>query len=56
MLGAWGCGVFGDRPDEVADAFRAHLTGGFFGVFGQAVFAVLDRTGTTRQAFEALVP
>lgn len=54
VLGAWGCGVFGNRPHEVADAFRTHLTGGFAGVFSHVVFAVLDREGTTRRAFEPL--
>ncbi|WP_026120604.1 TIGR02452 family protein [Nocardiopsis potens] len=52
VLGAWGCGVFGNRPAEVAEAFRAHLTGAFAGVFEEVVFAVLDRPdGTTRRAF-----
>lgn len=54
VLGAWGCGVFGNRPDEVAEAFRVHLAGDFAGVFDHVVFAVLDRDGTTRQAFEPL--
>ncbi|MEY9212092.1 TIGR02452 family protein [Thermobifida halotolerans] len=54
VLGAWGCGVFGNRPREVADAFRAHLTGGFAGAFEHVVFAVLDPAGATREAFEPL--
>ncbi|WP_116247679.1 TIGR02452 family protein [Nocardiopsis sp. FIRDI 009] len=40
VLGAWGCGVFGNRPAEVAGAFAEHLDGEFAGVFGRVVFAV----------------
>jgi hypothetical protein len=42
VLGAWGCGVFGNDPAVVAAAFTAGLarTGG---QFDQVVFAVLDR-------------
>lgn len=45
VLGAWGCGVFGNRPRDVAEAFAAALgTGGrYAGAFGRVVFAVLDR-------------
>lgn len=43
VLGAWGCGVFGNDPGTVADAFRRELDGGSFeGVFDEVVFAVLD--------------
>ncbi|MFF7393558.1 TIGR02452 family protein [Streptomyces scabiei] len=56
VLGAWGCGVFGNDPTQVATAFRALLMDGgrFDGAFSHVVFAVLDRTrGTsTRVAFE----
>jgi uncharacterized protein (TIGR02452 family) len=57
VLGAWGCGVFGNDPTQVAAAFRALLMDGggrFVGAFAHVVFAVLDRTrGTsTRVAFE----
>ncbi|WP_256107698.1 TIGR02452 family protein [Streptomyces sp. ODS05-4] len=46
VLGAWGCGVFRNDPAQVADAFRALLTGSgpFAGHFDETVFAVLDRT------------
>ncbi|WP_299531838.1 TIGR02452 family protein [uncultured Streptomyces sp.] len=45
VLGAWGCGVFRNDPDEVAEAFRAPLRGRgrFAGHFEQIVFAVLER-------------
>ncbi|WP_026122881.1 TIGR02452 family protein [Nocardiopsis halotolerans] len=54
VLGAWGCGVFGNRPTEVARAFATHLRGGgtFAGVFERVVFAVLDRDEAVRRAFE----
>jgi uncharacterized protein (TIGR02452 family) len=46
VLGAWGCGVFGNDPRQVAGAFARHLTGeGWFrAAFRKVVFAVLDRT------------
>ncbi|MFJ3135982.1 TIGR02452 family protein [Streptomyces sp. NPDC102359] len=55
VLGAWGCGVFRNDPEQVAEAFRAHLGPGgrFHGVFGHVVFGVLDRArdSATRAAF-----
>lgn len=42
VLGAWGCGVFGNDPRIVADAFAFELAGSFCGVFDEIVFAVLD--------------
>ena len=42
VLGAWGCGVFGNDPAVVADAYARELEGTFAGVFEEVVFAVLD--------------
>ena len=42
ILGAWGCGAFGNDPAEVASLFHAALTGPFQGVYQTVVFAVLD--------------
>jgi uncharacterized protein (TIGR02452 family) len=42
VLGAWGCGVFGNDPAVVARAFGAELDGAYAGVFEEVVFAVLD--------------
>ncbi|MET9700208.1 TIGR02452 family protein [Streptomyces sp. NPDC006529] len=53
VLGAWGCGVFMNDPAEVAQAFRAPLTGRFAGVFDRVVFGILDRAPGPRRAFEA---
>ncbi|QNS02885.1 TIGR02452 family protein [Streptomyces xanthii] len=57
VLGAWGCGVFQNDPAQVAEAFRALLTGRFAGAFDEIVFGVLDRTrgATTRSAFERVL-
>jgi uncharacterized protein (TIGR02452 family) len=42
VLGAWGCGVFGNDPREIAELFAAALHGPFRGVFATVIFAVLD--------------
>jgi uncharacterized protein (TIGR02452 family) len=53
VLGAWGCGVFGNDPTHVAQAFRTHLNDAMAGAFQHVVFAILDApSGPTRHAFE----
>lgn len=42
VLGAWGCGVFGNDPRFVARAFATELFGDFANAFDEVVFAVLD--------------
>jgi uncharacterized protein (TIGR02452 family) len=44
VLGAWGCGVFGNDPRQVAAAFAAWLgpERGYAGRFDQVVFAIPD--------------
>ncbi|WP_084800588.1 TIGR02452 family protein, partial [Promicromonospora kroppenstedtii] len=57
VLGAWGCGVFGNDPDEVATTFAEALASRRW--FEQVVFAILDtRPGQpVLRAFErALAP
>lgn len=46
VLGAWGCGVFGNEPKDIARIFASLLTsnGMFENVFRQVVFAVYDRS------------
>ncbi len=54
VLGAWGCGVFRNDPELVADAFGRHLESErFSSSFSKVVFAVWDgsRVGN-RAAFE----
>ena len=59
VLGAWGCGAFGNDPIRTALDFRQALEGEFRGVFSEIVFAVTDwspdrRTlGPFRDAFAA---
>jgi uncharacterized protein (TIGR02452 family) len=53
LLGAWGCGVFRNDPNRVADAFGEWLEHErFAGSFDSVCFAILDRGGQTRAAFE----
>jgi uncharacterized protein (TIGR02452 family) len=42
ILGAWGCGAFGNDPGEIAPLFQAALTGPYRGVFATILFAILD--------------
>jgi uncharacterized protein (TIGR02452 family) len=42
VLGAWGCGVFRNDPQQIAALFAAALTGPFHGAFAEVVFAILD--------------
>lgn len=44
VLGAWGCGVFGNDPEDVAVIFKECLDGPFKNVFRKVTFAVLDKT------------
>jgi uncharacterized protein (TIGR02452 family) len=57
VLGAWGCGVFGNDPALVAEVFRALLLddGEFRGRFAHVSFAILDTTShqACRRAFDA---
>merc|ERR1711933_112846 len=46
VLGAWGCGAFGNPPDHVAKIFREELSSAEFrGAFRQIVFAIIDPRG-----------
>jgi hypothetical protein len=44
VLGAWGCGVFRNDPQEIAELFRDALTGPYRSVFSRIVFAIFDRS------------
>lgn len=54
ILGAWGCGVFRNDPEEVAELFAEALTGPFEGVYEEVVFAIPGFKGDKSvSAFEA---
>jgi uncharacterized protein (TIGR02452 family) len=42
VLGAWGCGAFGNDSEEIAELFHDALTGPCRGWFTDVVFAILD--------------
>jgi uncharacterized protein (TIGR02452 family) len=48
ILGAWGCGAFGNDCSEIAGLFHDALTGQFRGVFEQIIFAITDRSKERR--------
>ncbi|MBY0459875.1 MAG: TIGR02452 family protein, partial [Gemmataceae bacterium] len=48
VLGAWGCGVFKNDPDQIAELFAKALRGKFAGCFARVVFAVLDSSDERR--------
>jgi putative RNA 2'-phosphotransferase len=53
VLGAWGAGVFGNDPAQVARIFAALLRGTYAGAFVEVVFAVLGtrETSANHRAF-----
>ncbi len=42
VLGAWGCGVFGNDPHQTAMDFREALEAEFAGAFSRVIFAITD--------------
>jgi uncharacterized protein (TIGR02452 family) len=48
VLGAWGCGAFGNDSREIAELFEQALSGGFHGVFSKVVFAIVDWSNDSR--------
>lgn len=44
ILGAWGCGVFGNDPAAIAAMFDDLLRGEFAGCFERVIMAIFDRT------------
>lgn len=52
ILGAFGCGVFGQNPAEVAEIFKNALDTRFRGVFNRVVFAIPDANSDNFKAFK----
>ncbi len=54
ILGAWGCGVFKNNPDDIASYFANHLLGdGIFSrVFDRVVFAIYGRDPSNIDPFK----
>ena len=48
VLGAWGCGAFGNDSREIAGLFAEALSGPFGGVFARIVFAITDWSAEKR--------
>lgn len=48
VLGAWGCGAFGNDPQVIARLFATALQGRFRGHFAHVVFAIVDWTSDDR--------
>jgi uncharacterized protein (TIGR02452 family) len=48
VLGAWGCGSFGNDPRRTAADFRSTLEGEFSGLFDEVVFAITDWSSERR--------
>ena len=54
VLGAWGCGVFSNDPDMVAEIFASFLKGKYKNLFEHVRFSVLSNTENLKvlKAFE----
>jgi uncharacterized protein (TIGR02452 family) len=42
VLGAWGCGSFGNDPSQIAKLFHRALEQNFTGAYSQVIFAIVD--------------
>ncbi|MBK1894788.1 TIGR02452 family protein [Chryseobacterium paridis] len=54
ILGAWGCGVFRNNPEDIAQLFRKHLEGKYKNKFKRVVFAVLTKNEGLMKLFEEI--
>ena len=52
ILGAYGCGVFGQNPKEVAEIFKECLNTTHKSCFNKVIFAIPDGRDNNLQAFE----
>jgi uncharacterized protein (TIGR02452 family) len=54
ILGAWGCGVFRNDPEQIAELFKKHLQGKYKNKFKRVVFAVLTKKEEMLKLFERI--
>ena len=54
ILGAWGCGVFKNDPNEIAELFKKHLHGKYKNKFKRVVFAILSKKEEMIKPFEEI--
>ncbi len=54
ILGAWGCGVFRNDPEEIAELFKKHLHGKYKNKFKRVVFAILTKKEEVIKPFEEI--
>ncbi len=56
ILGAWGCGVFRNDPQQIAELFRKHLNDQFRGVFRKVIFGVPGPDSHNHKVFKEVFP
>ncbi len=58
VLGAWGCGAFGNDPERIAGIFQHAMQGRFMGQFDEVVFAISDPNPKSHchRSFQATFP
>jgi uncharacterized protein (TIGR02452 family) len=54
ILGAWGCGVFQNDANSIANIFAELLKGEFANRFNRVIMAIYDTT-PTRKVYQAFV-
>ncbi|MFP7656525.1 TIGR02452 family protein [Chryseobacterium proteolyticum] len=55
ILGAWGCGVFRNNPNDIAQLFRKYLEGKYKNRFKRIIFAVLTKNEEMLNLFQNLI-